>query len=156
MERAVFAILIFGLGGSGCGGVPAGELVNSKALEVRIRGHSTRAFHPGQGGRFYLVVKNLSGKEVRFDGLEVSLEAVEVSRDGQPSPGNISQRWKYAGLQAALPPGKTLDFQVLPEPQEFPLGSLSPGRYQVRATVNGRFTSAPHAVVVEPLKSLSR
>ena len=34
-------------------------------------------------------------------------------------------------------------------PAEFPLGELLPGRYEIRATVAGRFESAPHVVKVE-------
>jgi hypothetical protein len=118
---------------------------------------NARAVLPRRQVKFFVDITNLGGESVFLRDL-----TVELTASPRQEPGVISLResWQYSWQQdIRLLPQRRLTLPIVPDNQrvwkgagmrvpEFPLETLRPGEYEIRATVNGRYTSQPYALRV--------
>jgi len=131
----------------GCLAQPVYNLDDTSDLEVSIRSIVPPVFTPGKSSRFMLSMTNHSSRTLVFERLEVKLKA---NPEGYPNVHSLEGHWRYP-LQPAIrvKSGKKFEIPLTPEPLEFPMGGLLPGKYQIVAVLYGRFISKPHLVRVD-------
>jgi hypothetical protein len=146
-RRSFIAAVVVALAGCTATTHEMRDLQDLKALKIRLLPTSTRSFSPGKRGRFDFAITNQSKGVVRFHDLDIALRASPL---GFPEVLSLEREWKYPmGRTYELDPGKEFSAPLVATHLEFPLGTLAPGSYEIRALACGRFVSEPLLIEVE-------
>jgi len=173
MAAAVAAVLASS--SAGCAGprIALGQLDDPSALEITLDSNA-RAVRPGGPVlRFYVDIRNRGKRRVDLSELDIELTASPAGRRDLVA---LRKSWGYRQPRAiTVEPGGVATFPITPETityrlpehlsadlgvglgsdvvtvSEFPLATLAPGTYEIRAIVAERWISAPYEIgVVQP------
>lgn len=138
---------VLGVSLIGCQAMPIYNLKDTRGLEVRIQSILPATFSPGSSSRFLLALVNRTSSSITFERLVVQLQA---HPQGHSNIQSVSGHWTYPMPNPiTLKAGKEFKIPLTPEPHEFQMGGLLPGKYGVVAIVFDRFSSKPYLVRVD-------